>query len=285
MVKRGIMKKKAEILDELKDIGVDWNSNPTDAYLFDVPNGYFDTLPSQIMANIKASESETELNPTLNNALTKSTLFDVPENYFDALSNNILSKIHARDAIIEGNVQIFKSVSAENPYHLPENYFESLSRNVFDRIVSDDIVSSEEIESISPLLATLKHKNSYETPDTYFNAIDFAEKIQVKTIETKVVEHPAVKSIKWARWAAAASIILIFSVGGAKFLGTNSASVNPDQKLEQSLAKIPDAKIQEWLANNIDEIDISSLQGTASNSNRPKTVDEQRIEDIQNDLF
>src|ERR1700748_686667 len=244
------MKKIAEILDELKDMGVDWDFHSNDAYLFDVPQGYFDGLPSQILANIKASESETafHVNPD------KTPLFDIPEQYFETLSSHILQKVRAMDQIVNGNDSLFTAVPAINPYQLPENYFDNLHQDILGKIGSDLIPSQQEIEAMSPLLASLKNKTSYKAPSAYFDETDFSERIQVKTIESKIIEHPAVKSIKWARWAAAASIVMIFSIGGLRFLGAH-VNITEDQKLEQSLAKIPDAKIQEWLSNNLDESD------------------------------
>ena len=275
-----IMKKIAEVLDELKDIGVDWSSHPSDAYLFDVPKGYFDAFPSQVLADIKASGSETELNI----GLEKTMPFDVPGNYFETFGIGILNKIQHMNKIVEGQVPLFEAVPPTNPYQLPENYFDTFHQNIIGKINADTISSPEELKTISPLLATLKDKVSYVAPMAYFDEIDFSEKIQVKTIETKVLEHPAVKSIKWARWAAAASIVLIFSIGGLRFLGSDM-NMSEDQRLEQSLAKIPDAKIQEWLSNNLDESDISNFRVSVTNTNMPKTPEEQRIEDIENDFY
>lgn len=274
------MKKIAEILDELKDMGVDWDFHSNDAYLFDVPKGYFDALPSQILANIKASGLETEFNINLD----KTPLFQVPEQYFENLSTHILQKVQAMDQIIEGKEHLFSVVPSVNPYQIPENYFDNLHQSIIHKIDSDLVPSQEEIETISPLLASLKDKMSYKAPGAYFDETDFSERIQVKTIESKIVEHPAVKSIKWARWAAAASIVLIFSFGGLRFLGAN-VNITEDQKLEQSLAKIPDAKIQEWLSNNLDESDLGNLSASLGDANMHKTPDEQRVEDIENDFY
>jgi hypothetical protein len=274
------MKKIAEILDELKDMGADWDFHSDDAYLFDVPKGYFDALPSQIMANIKASGSETELHIDLD----KTPLFQVPEQYFDNLSSHILQKVQAMDQIVAGKEPLFKAVPAINPYQLPENYFDNLHQDILRKRDTDLISSDEEIETMSPLLASLKDKVSYKAPGAYFNETDFSERIQVKTIESKIIEHPAAKSIKWARWAAAASIVLIFSVGGLRFLGAN-VNITEDQKLEQSLAKIPDAQIQEWLSNNLDESDFGNLSASVGDANMHKTPGEQRVEDAENDFY
>jgi len=50
-------------------------------------------------------------------------------------------------------------------------------------------VQQRKTETISPLLASLKDKTPIKYQKLIFNAIDFSEKIQTKTIERKVVEH------------------------------------------------------------------------------------------------
>jgi hypothetical protein len=270
------MKKNAEILEELTHLKSTWGDHVDETQLFRVPEGYFEHLPNLILENVKASQLETELNITID----KAGPYDFPVDYFEQLENNILQQIRNIQPIIEGRSQSFDAIAVKDTFQLPTDYFASFEQNLFKKmgLQSDNAIT--EIETISPLLAELKNKESYKAPETYFNAIDFSEKIQDKTVERKVVEHPSVKSIKWARWAAAASIILIFFVGGFRFLSPDNTLSSQD-KFEKSLAQIPETQIREWLSNNIDETDVNSLSANLLNSKDLKT--KQALENITED--
>jgi hypothetical protein len=280
------MEKIAEIREELKQIGVNWESHPVDTNVFNLPQGYFDNLAGQILNNIQASDTGTQLDLQLD----RSGPFQVPVNYFENLSGHILRKTSEMRAITDGDMALFGHVPSGNPYHIPENYFSTLEQNIYQKL-GLSANAAEEMEYISPLLASLKDKPTYEAPATYFNAFYFSEKIQTKTIECKTVEHPSAKSIKWARWAAAASIICIFSLGGIRFLNSNLA-MNPNAEFEQSLSKIPDAKIQAWLSNNLDESDINNLKSSLGNVNAMNSANaadgvptDQPSDDATDDLY
>lgn len=250
-------------MEELINLGTDLESFPDNAPTFHVPENYFEQLPSLILAAIKAFDSETELNLEIH----KTGPFNTPANYFDSLSDTILNKVRAINQIVEAEkITLFGETSKEAPFHLPENYFNNLQSDIAQKLGLNAANAIEELALISPLLASLRNEPSYETPNTYFNATDFSEKVQLKTIQSKVVEHPSAKSIKWARWAAAASIILIFSVSGFQFLNSNLDS-SSTVKFEKSLAKISDARIKDWLSNNIDEADMSGLDKGLVNMN------------------
>jgi len=68
--------------------------------------------------------------------------------------------------------------------------------------------------------------------------------------------------------------------------------MNPNAEFEQSLSRIPDAKIQDWLSNNLDESDINSLKSSLGNvnamnsSNAAEVVpNDQATDDISDDLY
>lgn len=58
-------------------------------------------------------------------------------------------------------------------YTVPEGYFEGLATAVLARIKAQEANAAEEIESLSPLLASLSRKMPFEVPGNYFqNAIE-----------------------------------------------------------------------------------------------------------------
>lgn len=270
------MKKTAEILEELTNLKSTLGNHEERIQLFHVPEGYFQYLPGQILENIKASHNETEFNISAE----RMGPYSVPADYFEQFGSSLLQKIKNTEAIVESKYQSFDGIAGKETYQLPDGFFASFEQSLYKKLGIQQENEMEETETISPLLASLKDKTSYKAPETYFNAIDFSEKIQSKTIERKVVEHPSVKSIKWARWAAAASIILIFSVGGFRFLSSNNA-VSSEAKFEKSLAKIPEYQLREWLSNNLDETDVYSLSASLLNSKDSKA--QQALENITED--
>jgi len=267
------MKKNAEILEELTSLKSTLGNFEDGIQLFHVPEGYFEHLPGQILENIKASHKETEFNI----AIEKTGPYSVPEGYFEQFGNKVLNKIKNIDSITESKIQSFDNAARMETYQLPTDFFASFEQDLFKKIGIRSENAVQETAAISPLVASLRDKPSYKVPEKYFNANDLSEKVQTKTIERKVVEHPSVKSIKWARWAAAASIILIFSIGGFRFLSPHSA-LSSEAKFEKSLAQIPEYQLREWLSNNLDETDVNSLSASLLNSKDLKT--KQALENI-----
>lgn len=125
------------ILNELNDIGSALG-NYIPQNFYEVPYGYFEGLPTQILNRIKALEA----------ADAKEEL-----SYLSPLLSN---------------------VSKEMPYALPANYFQNLSENILQRVTqhAGHQTSEEEIESLSPLLSGLKNKNPYSVPDGYFENLE-----------------------------------------------------------------------------------------------------------------
>jgi len=270
-------------MEELRSMGTDPGSIPTDIPVFHVPEHYFDQFPSRIMESIHASVMPAALQLDIR----KEGPYEVPAPYFETLSDSILQKVKARDAVIYG-APSFKTLSATTSYQLPDHYFESLSQQITDRLGLNAANATEEIETISPLLAGLKAQASYETPAAYFNAADFSREVQQQSFEQKTVEHPAVKSIKWARWAAAAAVIFLFSISGFRFLNAD-LDKNPDAAFEKGISKISDARIKEWLSNNLDESDLTSLgDGLANSAKSNNTLDhltKEQLEDVQSGVW
>ena len=70
--------------------------------------------------------------------------------------------------------------------------------------------SEEEIESLSPLLNSLKNKNPYSVPAGYFEMLETGADKK----ETKVI---SITRRKWYRLAVAAVVIGVVAIGGLLF--------------------------------------------------------------------
>lgn len=259
------MKNKDEITTELEMLGAGFAGKGTEN-VFHVPENYFGQFPDQMMNIIHHSNKETSFDIVVD----KTSPFTVPSGYFDDLSDQIMLKAKAMDSIIHQGEYVWEDKEKRTPFTVPENYFVTFESKLLDRIHNEEVPVQHEIESISPLLAGLKHEKTFTVPENYFNTEVFTHKIKQQEVKVKVIQHPAVKSITWARWAAAAAVLAIFTFGGFHYL-VPSSGVSQGLSFEQSLAKIPDSKIQEWLSNNMDEADINNLGGSIANINNITT--------------
>lgn len=254
------MKNKDEITTELRTLGAGYIAGTGAENVFHVPENYFGQFPGQMMDIIRQMNSEALFDITAD----KSGPFEVPSNYFDGLSHEIMLKIKAMDNIVHQGEYVWQDEEKKVPFAIPEDYFATFESQLLNRISNEEVGVQHEIESISPLLAGLKHEKTFTVPENYFNTEVFTQQIKEQEVKAKVIQHPAVKSITWARWAAAAAVMAIFTFGGFHYL-VPSNEVSSGPSFEQSLAKIPDNRIQEWLSNNMDEADINNLGGSIAN--------------------
>lgn len=254
------MKNKDEIATELRMLGAGFTTGPGAENVFHVPENYFGQFPGQMMDIIKHMNDDTLFDISID----KNGPFTVPSNYFDGLSHEIMLKVKAMDSIVHQGEYMWQDEGKKNPFTLPEGYFTGFEAQLLNRISREEIEPQHEIASISPLLAGLKQEKTFTVPENYFSSETFAEQVKQQEVKAKVIQHPAVKSIKWARWAAAAAVVAIFTFGGFHYLVPSPENA-ADPSFEQSLAQIPDHKIQEWLSNNMDESDINNLGGSIAN--------------------
>lgn len=254
------MKNKDEITTELKTLDAGIIAGIGAGNVFHVPEHYFGQFPGQMMDIIQHMNDETSFGITVD----KSGPFAVPSNYFDDLSHQITLKIKAMDNIVHQGEYVWPDKEKKTPFAVPQDYFATFENQLLNRISKEEVNVQHEIESISPLLAGLKHEKTFTVPENYFNTDVFTQQVKEQEVKAKVIQHPAVKSITWARWAAAAAVLAIFTFGGFHYL-VPSSEVSSEPSFEQSLAKIPDNKIQEWLSNNMDEADINNLGGSIAN--------------------
>lgn len=247
------MKIQDEILTELKTLQADFGADLNDKTVYQVPEGYFQNFPDDMAAVIKAMNTET----IFAFPAEPEQPYSVPIHYFDQLATEVLKKVKAFENIAESGSPVLEKLKEANVYTLPENYFTSFEETLFQQLFSTEDNAVDEMESLSPLLASLKTEQPFSVPAGYFNTESLVQKSRMT--EQKVVEHPAIKSIKWARWAAAAAVAIIFALGGWQYLGSGTVQ-KQEQGFDQALAHIPDAKIKEWLSYNMDEEDLNSIK-------------------------
>lgn len=136
------MKRDNTILKELNEISRQVADLPH-SLPYRVPDGYFDTLPGQILARIQAlnaTDPGTELqalSPLLA-GLSKKSPFSVPDGYFDKVpdeTNAGLSGIlQANDILEDMPGPLLESLRSANPYTVPENYFEAFPQQMLKKV-------------------------------------------------------------------------------------------------------------------------------------------------------
>lgn len=96
---------------------------------YEVPKGYFEGLSNSIMARIKGSEAQLEiqeLSPLLA-GLDRSMPFAVPQGYFDQ-NLNTLSSVHTDPVLL------FDLIERTTPYEVPAMYFHELPGEILQKV-------------------------------------------------------------------------------------------------------------------------------------------------------
>jgi len=195
-------------------------------------------------------------------------IYSVPLGYFEGFSEQMLSIIKTNESMTW-----LSSLPGKTPFHVPSTYFNELDQRIMEIIRShpDYQTSSEEIESVSPLLSSITKRPVYSVPHGYFE--NFKPGADGKK-ETKVV---VLSSRKWFRYAAAAVIVGVILMAG--LIAVNNNHSDPANKtlakFEREVKKINDVKSTE---NLIDFMDAGLNEKELARSDKSiKTDDVQQL--------
>jgi hypothetical protein len=156
------------------------------------------------------------------------------------------------------------------PYVVPNGFFEGFAESLMNRIRMEEAGLSEseagqknaevspllEIEEISPLLAGLKKKDTYQVPFGYFESLNLGTSIsEQKPLEKKTKQAPVV-TLKFVKYAVAACIVAL--LGTAVFNLTYHKISDPIK----DLSTVSDQD----MANYLDSDDIHWTPGISSSS-------------------
>lgn len=125
------MTRSKEILNELTGLSTLLSQSGTEMP-YTVPDGYFETLDTVIMARIAAGGNEEH---SLLQTVGKQMPQDIPSGYFDTLAGSILSKIKEADqqSVEQELMQLAPSLvglNKVNVYQVPQGYFDTLAENI-----------------------------------------------------------------------------------------------------------------------------------------------------------
>jgi hypothetical protein len=155
-----------------------------------------------------------------------------------------------------------KVVISRIPYAVPNGYFEGFAESLMNRIRMEETGLSEsdaghrnaevspllEISEISPLLAGLKKKNTYQVPVGYFESLNLGTSISEKKPSEKKTKQAPVISLKFVKYAVAACIVAL--LGTAVFNLTYHKISDPIKDLstvsDQDMANYLDSDDIHW---------------------------------------
>jgi hypothetical protein len=131
-------------------------------------------------------------------SMDKVNVFTVPQGYFESISPTVLACINESENNLPSPVQ--------NTPEVPQGYFDSFAGSVLDKIKVLES-HSEELKSLSTILASVSKENVFAIPDGYFDS--FAGSVLSK-IET--LQNPAEELKHLSTVVASASKENIFDV-------------------------------------------------------------------------
>ena len=265
---------KIAILEELESLSP-LLSNIDKTPVLSIPAGYFENLSSQILHKIAVQEELVNLSPLLSD-IDKTPVLSVPAGYFENLSSQILHKITVQEELVNLS-PLLSNIDKTPVLSVPAGYFEQLPAQILHKISVH-----EELESISPLLAGAPKEFPLSVPAGYFEQLTANVLAEVNT-PAKVVPMRT-----YLKWAVAACLIALISVGTLFFMQRQQPAIAPVNN-DNGLADVSDQAIVDYLQTHMDAFDKEELISLASLNTETSTVplpetSEMSAEAIQNYL-
>lgn len=243
--------------------------------------------------NLEILNELVAISPAVAN-LSAEMPYQVPEGYFETLSEVIV----ARALAASGEETLVKSTAGLSmPFDVPSGYFENLSSSILEKIkIQEQTSATEELQNLSPLLASISKENVYTVPGGYFETLNAVDAVKASHKTTgKVVSMFQART--WVRMAAAAAILLMVAFGLNRIAGTKSDldgyvkqglnKYNTEAKLNAELQNINDSELVSYLQNTSSTADVATvsfiLEETEANELAP-VEDDALLESFMNQL-
>jgi hypothetical protein len=255
------MKKKENILKELKEISPTLTEMPLSADLFKVPDGYFEGLAGEIILKIRSEEEPRSL---LLEKINKTIPYHLPLGYFDGFAAEVIARIKSEKSALEVSEELqslsplLSAIEKKPAYTIPEGYFKELPIQASESIRASESVD-EEMENLPSWLRDLKTKETYTVPQGYFDG--FAESVLSGTRKVRpkarVVSFSAGRP--WMKYAVAAAFTgVLLTIGFFTFNKTkNNLPLDPIA----SLSKVSNQEMINYLESQdlpVDETVVNS---------------------------
>ena len=162
--------------------------------------------------------------------MEKINVYKVPEKYFDGLAEKIT--IYA--FLNQENRTDFN----KNPgQQVPGKYFDTLSDQILSKVKKHAAESAnEELQSLSPLLFSLKDKNVFTIPSGYFENVSNSI---IQKLNRKPAKIVSISRAKWWKYAAAAVITAAIAISSLQIFNS-SPDMQKDNSVVTESTGLPD---------------------------------------------
>jgi hypothetical protein len=134
------------------------------------------------------------LSPTIA-AIEKVNVFTVPEGYFDYLHVDILMGIETEHGLVSNTSPVASATE------MPTGYFDTLADSILAKIKAQDAAdAATEINTLSPLLFSIKNETTFEVPQGYFDSLadTVLQKIKAQDAEDAATEIRALSPMLYS---------------------------------------------------------------------------------------
>lgn len=223
-------------------------------------------------------------------------VFQVPEGYFENLSERMLT------SIVNMAPDDFESVKA-NVHEVPDGYFENLSNNILAKIRElYPLTVTEEISGISPLLSSLRGKNTFTVPEGYFESFAGSVQRELVPVGGKIITMKPRRT--WLQIAAAAVVTGVIAFSSLQIfndksdntqiqIASNHSSTIPDYikksfqfktegQIDAGIARLSEEDIIQYLKSNGNVMDNELLVRNTDLSELPSETDYLKDENALN---
>jgi hypothetical protein len=271
------MARKEEIGVELEAISKVVAGLPADLP-YTVPSGYFQQFPEQMLELIQRSEGKLEETPSLWLSGLRDTPLEAPAGYFTGLAERMLAHVlNAENESEEKGADfppILIGLREKATLRTPEGYFDHLPEKLLAIVKADSLsegdrsapIWSEEIHSLSPLLASMSREYPGAIPEGYFDSlspmacVEQDQRPEVTKVLAPVVPlQPSRRTTVRSMLAAAVTLgtILMSAVWGYHIYDNNNgpwlgSNLKTPAQINSALSNVSDQAIEEYLKNNSD---------------------------------
>ena len=248
------------------------------------------TQNSNILQELKELESSLA-------GLAAQNIYSVPDGYFEGLAGQVLNRIKAMEAANAAEElgylsPILSNISKQMPYAVPAGYFKGLEEQLMQTVRnSNDYLrkesfgqtATEELETLSPLLSSLKKEMPYSVPQGYFETLAAEINTQANKTETKVVSFG---SRKWFRYAAAAAVVGVIATLSFMLINQDKVTADKDSYawVKKNIKKVSTEKIEEFIQLTDEDKSVASIDTKIEDVKElVKDVPENEIQSLLND--
>jgi hypothetical protein len=240
---------------------------------FAVPPGYFASFPEKMLDRVRSNTLRSNIPADLKEHPT----FRVPVGYFDRFSEDLMKRIHAGGEE-EALPSILGGLKDLPTFQVPEGYFEGLPEYLTAQALTSgngDVSAREEMNRLSPLLASLQGAYPGSVPSGYFE--HFPQKTREALLrlsqehlsqEQAPVVQMGNKLFPVRKFLAAAvtiGAVLLSAVWGYHIYDRptdfirSGVNIKTEAQFNTALAKLSDQDIMDYLGSNTDISDADLI--------------------------